>query len=262
ERAYILQNDDGRIVFAIPYEHDYTLIGTTDLDYEGDPGAAAITAGEVDYLCAAVNRYFSRQVAPGDVVASYAGVRPLFDDGATEARAATREYVLDYDEADGLAPLLSVYGGKITTYRRLAEEALTRLAGRFPTMSGAWTRHVPLPGGNFAADGFEAEVARLRAACPVIEARHARRLVRAYGTRAMLIVDGVTGDADWGERFGADLTEREVNYLMANEWARTAEDVLWRRSKLWLRLSRKDIARLQAWMAEVRRTAQAPVALK
>jgi glycerol-3-phosphate dehydrogenase len=189
ERAYILQNDDGRIVFAIPYERDFTLIGTTDLDYVGDPAGVAITASEVDYLCAAINRYFSRQISPGDVVGSYAGVRPLYDDGASEAKAATRDYVLDLDEGPGQAPLLNVYGGKITTYRRLAEEAMARLASRFATMSGPWTRHVPLPGGNFPVGGFEAQVERLRAACPVIEAAHARRLVRAYGTRARLIVE-------------------------------------------------------------------------
>ena len=178
DRCYIFQNADGRIVFAIPYEHDFTLIGTTDVDYSGDPGAVAITDGETDYLCAAVNRYFSRQVAPGDVVASFAGVRPLYDDGASEAKAATRDYVLDYDEAGGLAPVLNIYGGKITTFRRLAEEAMARLAGRFPSMSGPWTRNVPLPGGNFPVHGFEAEVERLRAACPVIEAEHARRQLR------------------------------------------------------------------------------------
>jgi glycerol-3-phosphate dehydrogenase len=248
DRAYILQNDDRRIVFAIPYERDFTLIGTTDVDYEGDPGAVAITPAETEYLCAAVNQYFSRPVAPGDVVASYAGVRPLFDDGASEAKAATRDYVLDYDEAGGLAPVLNIYGGKITTYRRLAEEALERLAGRFGTMSGPWTRHVPLPGGNFAAGGFEAEVERLCNACP-IEPAHAHRLVRAYGTRAHLMASGATGEADWGERFGGDLTEREVRYLIAHEWARTAEDVVWRRSKLALHMSRGEIERLQEWMA-------------
>ena len=250
QRAYILQTGDGRIVFAIPYERDFTLIGTTDLDYDGDPGDVAIMAVETDYLCAAVNRYVAAPVSPADVVSSFAGVRPLFDDGASEAKAATRDYVLDYDEAQGLAPVLNIYGGKITTYRRLAEAALARLSSRFNTMSGPWTRHVPLPGGNFPPDGFEAEVERLRAACPAIEAEHARRLVRAYGTRAHLIADGVASDADWGERFGADLTEREVRYLIDHEWARTAEDVVWRRSKLALHLAARDIERLQAWMAE------------
>ena len=256
ERAYILQNDDGRIVFAIPYERGFTLIGTTDLDYDGDPGAVAITAGEIEYLCAAVNRYFATPVSPADVVGSYAGVRPLFDDGASEAKAATRDYVLDYDEAPGLAPVLNIYGGKITTYRRLAEAALAHLGSRFGTMSGPWTRHVPLPGGNFPPDGFGAEVERLRKACSMIEAEHARRLVRAYGTRAHLIAAGVTREADWGERFGADLTEREVRYLIDHEWARTAEDVVWRRSKLALRLDASEIERLQAWMAEAQHAGQ------
>jgi glycerol-3-phosphate dehydrogenase len=256
ERAYILQNADGRIVFAIPYERDYTLIGTTDVDYEGDPGSVAITPGEIHYLCAAVNQYFSRPVTPADVVASYAGVRPLFDDGASEAKAATRDYVLDYDEAGGLAPVLNIYGGKITTYRRLAEEALGRLAGRFGTMSGPWTRHVPLPGGNFPVGGFEAEVERLRRAYP-IESAHARRLVRAYGTRAHLLASGAKCEADWGERLGSDLTEREVRYLIQHEWARTAEDVIWRRSKLALHMSHGEIERLQDWMAKALRSARA-----
>ena len=259
ERAYILQTGDGRIVFAIPYEREFTLIGTTDLDYVGDPGAVVITAGEIDYLCAAVNAYFARQISPGDVVASYAGVRPLFDDGASEAKAATRDYVLDWNEAEGLAPLLNIYGGKITTYRCLAEEALALLAGRLGAMSGPWTRHVPLPGGNFPAGGFASEVERLRAACG-IEAGHARRLVRAYGTRSHLIAAGAASEADWGERFGADLTEREVRYLIDHEWARTAEDVVWRRSKLALHLSPGEIERLEAWMAKALGTPQQPQA--
>jgi glycerol-3-phosphate dehydrogenase len=255
DRAYILQNADQRIVFAIPYERDFTLIGTTDLDYDGDPGAVAATAGEIDYLCAAVNQYFSRQISPVDVVGSYAGVRPLFDDGASQATAATRDYVLDCDERPASAPVLNIFGGKITTYRRLAEAVLARLARHFSTMSGPWTRNVPLPGGSFPVSGFEAEVDALRTACPVIEPLHAGRLVRAYGTRARFIAEHVASEADWGERFGADLTEREVGYLMEQEWAQTAEDVVWRRSKLALRLSPADIERLQEWMAARRATA-------
>jgi glycerol-3-phosphate dehydrogenase len=250
ERAYILQNGDGRVVFAIPYERDFTLIGTTDLDYVGDPGHVAITDSETEYLCAAVNQYFSSPISPGDVVSSYSGVRPLFDDGASEAKAATRDYVLDYDERPGSAPVLNIYGGKITTYRRLAETAMARLGNRFPDMSGNWTRHVPLPGGNFPVSGFDTEVERLRALCPVIETDHARRLVRAYGTRAWFIVDGVASEADWGQRFGADLSAREVRYLIDHEWAQTAEDVVWRRSKLGLRLTGAEFERLQNWMAK------------
>ena len=251
DRAYILQNGDGRIVFAIPYERDFTLIGTTDLDYEGDPGAVAITAGEAEYLCAAVNGYFSTPLSPADIVASYAGVRPLFDDGASEAKAATRDYVLDYEKRPGEAPLLNIYGGKITTFRRLAEEALASLAGRFGGMSGPWTRHVPLPGGNFPVSGFDIEVERLMSSCK-IEAAHARRLLRAYGTRAQLIGEGAASRADWGEWFGADLTGRELRYLIEHEWAQTAEDVVWRRSKLGLRLTAGEVARIRDWMAAAR----------
>lgn len=261
DKAYIFQNADRRVVFAIPYERDFTLIGTTDLDYQGDPGAVAITASEIDYLCAAVNQYFSRPISPDRVVGSYAGVRPLFDDGVSEAKAATRDYVLDYEERPGLAPVLNIYGGKITTYRRLAEAAMTRLSRQFPAMSGPWTRHVPLPGGNFPPNGLEAEVERLRSLCPVIEADHARRLVRAYGRRSHFIVEGVAGEADWGERFGANLTEREVRYLMDQEWAQTAEDVVWRRSKLALRLAASEVERLQGWMAKARRAPASKAAI-
>ena len=258
DRAYIFQNADGRIVFAIPYERDFTLIGTTDLDYEGDPAGPKITDAELTYLCAAASGYFRNTVAPADVVWTYAGVRPLYDDGASDAQAATRDYVLKVEGGDGLAPVLNIYGGKITTYRRLAEAALEKLGQRLAGMAGPWTAGAPLPGGDFPVDGFEAEVARLRSLCPTCEAGLARRLVRAYGTRARAVVDGVRSAADWGETFGADLTEREVRYVMDHEWARTAEDVLWRRSKLGLRFSPGEADRLDSWMAGVNEYGAAP----
>ena len=248
DRAYIFQNADGRIVFAIPYEQGFTLIGTTDLDYDGDPGAPKATRSEIEYLCAAASEYFLKRVAPEDVVTTYSGVRPLYDDGASAAQAATRDYVLKTDGGDGVPPVLNIYGGKITTYRRLSEAALQKLAPAFPDMARPWTARAPLPGGDFPVDGVPAQAARLQALCPACSADHAMRLVRAYGTRAQLIVGGVRTSGDWGEIFGADLSEREVRYLMDNEWARTADDVLWRRSKLGLRLSQAEASRLDAWM--------------
>src|SRR5690606_9363095 len=168
DRAYIFQNSDGRVVFAIPYEREFTLIGTTDVDFIGDPAQAAITDGETDYLCRAVNGYFERQIGRDDIIHTYSGVRPLFDDGTREAQAATRDYVIGLDAAVDRAPLLNIFGGKITTYRRLAEAALEKLAPRFPDMSGPWTAGDPLPGGAFPPTGLDAEVARLRSASPAL----------------------------------------------------------------------------------------------
>jgi glycerol-3-phosphate dehydrogenase len=261
DRAYIFQNADRRVVFAIPYEHDFTLIGTTDVDFEGDPKDAAISAEEAAYLCAAVSAYFRRPVTAAEVVAGFAGVRPLYDDGASEAQKLTRDYVLKLDDAPhGAAPLVTIYGGKITTYRRLAEGALALLARRFPAMGRPWTAAVPLPGGEIAVGDVESEVERLLAACPSCTRSLARRLVAAYGTRAARIVEGVGSDADWGRRFGADLSEREIRYLMTREWARTAEDVLWRRSRLGLRLDAREAAELDDWFRHEAAPAAAPAA--
>jgi glycerol-3-phosphate dehydrogenase len=248
DRPYIFQNADKRIVFAIPYERDFTLIGTTDVDYTGDPAEASASPEEIDYLCASVNRYFSRQIGPEDVVWSYAGVRSLYDDGASSAQEATRDYVLQLDETDG-APLLSVFGGKITTYRRLAEAAIAKLKNHLPALAApSWTGGAPLPGGDFPKEAFGPQVASLRAGYPFLDQGLARRLVRAYGTRAKRIVDGAQSMADLGRVFGANLTEREVLYLMDQEWAATAEDVLWRRTKLGLRLTPAQAAALDAYM--------------
>ena len=261
DRAYIFQNADGRIVFAIPYERDFTLIGTTDLDYDGDPGEPRATEAEIAYLCSAASEYFRRPIKPSDVARTYSGVRPLFDDGASEAQAATRDYVLAVDGEAGEPPLLNVFGGKITTYRRLAEAALEKLAPCFEKLGKPWTAGIPLPGGDFPVDAFQAQVARLCALCSACKPEHATRLVRAYGTRAREIVEGVKSQADWGAFFGADLTEREVRYLMENEWARSAEDVLWRRSKLGLRVNESDARRLDDFMRDARFGAIEPVAV-
>lgn len=253
DRAYIFQQSDGRVVFAIPYEGDFTLIGTTDMEHEGPPGTARCTEAERDYLLAAASTYFRTPVEAGDIVWSYSGVRPLYDDGASSATAATRDYVIRLRESEGAAAV-DVFGGKITTYRRLSEAVMAKLAGTFPAMGGPWTARVPLPGGDFPVDGAPALVRTLAEAFPFLGPRWAARLVRGYGTDAAAMLAGARSAADLGERFGWDLTEREVRWLMEREWALTAEDVLWRRTKLGLRLTADEAARLGAWMAaEARR---------
>jgi glycerol-3-phosphate dehydrogenase len=261
DRCYIFQNADGRIFFAIPYETDFTLIGTTDHDYKGDPAAVRATAEEVAYICRAASEYFIRPVTPDQVVWSYSGVRPLYDDGASAAQEATRDYVLTLDapagapgDVPGSAPaVLSVFGGKITTYRRLAEAALARLGPHLPAAQGlapGWTANEPLPGGDFPQQGFEAEVARLAAHAPFLPPATARRLVRAYGTRAHAILGDAGSLAALGTDHGAGLTQAEVDYLRREEWATRAADVVWRRSKLGLRLSTREIEALDAAMLE------------
>jgi len=247
DRCYIFQNADGRIVFAIPYEDDYTLIGTTDEDFTGDPATVAADAEEIAYLCAAVDTYFKRPIGPADVVWSYAGVRPLYDDGASAAQAATRDYVL---RLTGAPPLLSVFGGKITTYRRLAEAALDALLPFLPQQGPAWTIAAPLPGGDFPWDGAAALSADLARRYPFLDAGMARRFIRRHGTEAAAILGDAKRLEDCGRHFGCGLTEREVAWMIAHEWARTPEDVLWRRSKLGLHL---DAAGQQALGAVMRR---------
>jgi len=248
DRAYIFQNADKRIIFAIPYERDFTLIGTTDLDYVGDPADVHATDAEIEYLCAAASEYFKAPIRRTDVVWTYSGVRPLYDDGASAAQEATRDYVLKVEGGGDLAPVLNIYGGKITTYRRLAETALEKLQPFFPDLGKPWTADAPLPGGDFPVDGLSALAAKIAARSPACSPKRAMRLAHAYGTRALRIVDNVRTEVDWGVPFGGDLTEREVRYLMAHEWARTAEDVLWRRSKLGLRVDKAEAARLEDWM--------------
>lgn len=246
DKCYFFQGGDGRIIFAIPYETDFTLIGTTDQEHDGAPADAGCTPAERDYLLAFASRYFDTPVTVDDVVWTYSGVRPLYDDGAASATAATRDYVLSLD-GDG-APLLNVFGGKITTYRRLAESALTKLEPLLPPMGGPWTAGAPLPGGDFPVDGFEALVDDLRARYRFLDARWARRLVRAYGTEAATILGEADAASDLGADFGATLTEAELRWLMDAEHAVTAEDVVWRRSKLGLRLTDERIAAIEAFM--------------
>ena len=246
-KSYFFQGTDGRIMFAIPYEEDFTLIGTTDAEHTDPDARPVCTPEEQRYMLDFVNAYLKADLSDADVVWTYSGVRPLYDDGARSATAATRDYVLKVDAEAG-PPILNIFGGKITTYRKLAEGALDKIAPHLQ-MKGPWTAGAPLPGGDFAVDEVSKLVARLKAEHPFLSDYATRRLVRAYGTEAWDVLDGAQSAEDLGEDFGATLTAREVDWLMAKEWARTAEDVLWRRSKLGLRLSADEAARLDAWMA-------------
>jgi glycerol-3-phosphate dehydrogenase len=246
DHAYIFQLADNRIIFAIPYERDFTLIGTTDQDFTGDPAAPSATADEITYLCRAASIYFRNPVTPDQVVHAFAGVRQLYDDGARSAQNLTREYVLDLDGRPPGPPLLTVYGGKITTYRRLAETALARLAP-FYRMGPAWTHDASLPGGDFPHDGLDALVARARGLWSFLTEPQALRMVRAYGTRLDRILGGARQRDDLGQSFG-ELTAVEVRYLMRHEFAETADDVLWRRSKLGLHLDAGAQAGLARFM--------------
>ncbi|CDX38925.1 sn-glycerol-3-phosphate dehydrogenase, aerobic, FAD/NAD(P)-binding [Mesorhizobium plurifarium] len=247
-RAYFFQNKDGRIIFAIPYEEEFTLIGTTDRDYPGDPHDVKISDAEIDYLCAAASEYFAVAVRRSDIVWTYSAVRPLYDDGASKAQEATRDYVLKADGGEGVAPLVNAFGGKITTFRRLAESMLEKIEGFLGKRGKPWTHDAPLPGGDFPATGFDAQVARLKSAYPFLDQRLARRLTRLYGTRAQKLLGLAKSNADLGRNFGADLFEAEVRYLVDNEWAVTAEDVLWRRTKRGLHFSREQAAALEEFM--------------
>lgn len=246
DHAYILQAADRRVVFVLPYGADYNLVGTTDLEIPAMPQKPAISAAEIDYLCAAVGDYFRAAPCPADVVASYAGVRPLYDDGAGSASKVTRDYVLERHDRDG-APALSVYGGKITTYRRLAEAAMDRLAPLFPDLGGPWTASTPLPGGEIGALTFREFVAECALRYPWLPRPLLDRYAAAYGDRIRFLLDGCAGMEDLGPAVLPGLHGREIHYLVTHEWAETAEDILWRRSKLGLAAG--DPAPLAAWLA-------------
>jgi glycerol-3-phosphate dehydrogenase len=243
DRGYIFQNADSRVVFALPFEHDYTLVGTTDSVFSGDPAAVAATPEEIDYLCKVVNGHFRASIKPSDVVWSFAGVRSLADDGSARPQDTPRDYVLAVDRKGG-APLVTVIGGKITTFRRLAEAVLSALAPVFGKRP-AWTANASLPGGDFPVTGVEALVTKTRAAWPFLGEAHVRRLVAAYGTRVRRILGEPRTFADLGPVMGGDLTAAELRYLVQYEWAQTEQDVLWRRSKLGLRFTRPE----RAWLA-------------
>jgi glycerol-3-phosphate dehydrogenase len=247
DKCYFFQGTDGRIIFAIPYETDFTLIGTTDAEHEDPTVKPVCTDAERDYLIDFANQYFKQDISADDVVWTYSGVRPLYDDGASSATAATRDYTLKVD-ANGGAPILNIFGGKITTYRRLAESAMEKIGAYFPGLSGPWTAGVALPGGGFGVDAVPKLIADLSRDYPFLTPFWARRLVRAYGTEARDILGGAKTEADMGIQFGATLTAREIEWLMDREFARCAEDVVWRRNKLGLRLSTTEVAALDEWM--------------
>jgi glycerol-3-phosphate dehydrogenase len=255
--AYFFQLADGRIFFAIPYEQDFTLIGTTDRDHHAGLTDVHASEEEIAYLCEGASGYFKQPITPADVVWTYSGVRPLLDDGSGKPEAATRGYKLDLSPEDEGAPLLSVFGGKITTYRHLAQEAVDLMADRLPALSGpAWTATKALPGGDFAIDGAPALTEALAKRYPFLEPAWAVRLVRAYGTQAFTILGNAKSLGDCGEHFGHGLTEAEVRHLAEREWAQTAEDVLWRRSKVGLHFTADEVAKLGQWLSRQQTGAQ------
>jgi glycerol-3-phosphate dehydrogenase len=251
DRCYFFQNGDGRIFFAIPYEHDFTLIGTTDQDYaDGDPTGVKISDAETDYLLAAANEYFARQISRDDIVWTYSGVRPLFDDGASAAQEATRDYVLKTEGEAGEAPLINIFGGKLTTHRRLSEQVVDKIDALIGAKGPRWTRTGTLPGGDFAPTAFEALLRAHMSKYPKVGQPVLRRMTRAYGTLVPTILGKGQQAGDFGTLFGATLTQVEVDYLMDREWARTADDVLWRRSKQGLRFNAEEKAALADYMAK------------
>ncbi len=245
--AYIFQNEDRRIVFAIPYEHDFTLLGTTDVDYHGDPAAARIDAQELEYLCALANRYFVRAISPREVRWSYSGVRPLLADESRDPMSVTRDYALELEWRP--APLLSVFGGKITTYRRLAEDAVDLLTPLLGTRAEPWTEGATLPGGDVPEGSFAVFLRTVERRYPWLPPQLHQRYAHAYGTRIERLLGSAAALADLGSELLPALYEREVEYLCREEFARTAEDILWRRSKLGLHLPGADLAPLEDWLA-------------
>jgi D-erythritol 1-phosphate dehydrogenase len=250
DQAFILQNKDKRIVFAIPYQGKFTLVGTTDIPVEAVPEKKVeISDGEIRYLCDAINHFFKREIDPGDVVWTYSGVRPLFDDGSSSASAVTRDYVFELDAPNDRAPVLSIFGGKITTFRKLSEHALEDLKRFFPAMKPAWTETAKLPGGDMPDADFDRFLATVKTRFPFLDAALAYRLSRAYGTRIADLLGTAASMADLGEDFGAGLTAAEVDYLVRHEWARSADDILWRRSKLGLHVPADSAARIDAYLS-------------
>jgi len=251
DQPYIFQQADGRIIFAIPYEGDFTLIGTTDADHDGTADKVECSDQEAQYLCDAASEYFEKPINPQDIVWTYSAVRPLLDDGSENAAAATRDYVVRWHGDGSQGPLLNVYGGKITTFRKLSEKAVGMLAEHFPNAAGPWTDQAPLPGGDFATDGVPKLISDLRRDYPFLNENWADRLIHAYGTDAKLILGEAKTAKALGKDFGATLTAAEVRWLMEQEFAKTAEDVVWRRSKLGLRMTTAQIKALDTWMAKV-----------
>ncbi|KAE9629994.1 glycerol-3-phosphate dehydrogenase [Parasedimentitalea maritima] len=248
DRCYFFQGTDGRIIFAIPYEEDYTLIGTTDADHTDVDTPPECTEAEQDYLVKFASEYFKAPVTRDQIVWTYSGVRPLYDDGASSATAATREYVLSLNQ--DAAPLLNVFGGKITTYRKLAEAAMVKISSALPNLTSNWTAGVPLPGGDFAVEDVKTLQAKLATDYPYLSPYATRRLIRAYGTEAWEVLGEASSASDLGQDFGATITARELDWAIAREWVRTGEDYLWRRTKLGLRLSEEERAAVDGYITQ------------
>ncbi|WP_235602793.1 glycerol-3-phosphate dehydrogenase [Piscirickettsia litoralis] len=248
EHAYILQNADNRIVFAIPYEQDFTLIGTTDLAYEGNPAHVEINDEETDYLISLINGYFEQGIQKSDILWSYSGVRPLLDDDSDNPSAITRDYKITIDDEHAL-PLVNIFGGKVTTYRTLAEQTLAKLQPYFPEMTAPWTANDHLPGGDLGHETFDKFFQTFHNQYAWLTQEFAHRLARSYGARAHCILRKSSAIADLGHHFGANLYEKEVVYLIEHEWAQSAEDILWRRSKLGLRLKEAEQKELTHWLS-------------
>jgi glycerol-3-phosphate dehydrogenase len=259
DHAFILQNDDRRVVFMIPYEEKFTLIGTTDIAVAGDPSNPAASVEEIAYLCRAANRYLAHPVAPADVVWHYAGVRPLYDDGTANPSAITRDYTLRLDADEGAAPVLSVFGGKITTYRKLAEHALDKLQRWFPALGSPWTAGTPLPGGELAASFEIFTDDELPRSYPWLADPVRRALARRHGSAIHKVLGGARSLGDLGTCFGAELFAREVDYLIEHEWARAAEDILYRRTKAGLHLTAAQCASVANYVATRVATSALPV---
>ncbi len=246
DRSYVFQGDKGRIIFAIPYQNDFTLIGTTDQDFKGDLSNVQIDDSEIKYLCTVSNEYFKNDISPQDVISHYAGVRPLYDDGASKAQEATRDFVLKFDEN---SCLLNIIGGKITTYRVLSEQALAHLSACFPKMKGDWTQTSALPGGDFSFDEFDFYVDKICRDYPFLDEGMLERYFGAYGTLCWQLLENVNSKADMGQYFGHGLYEKEVQYLCDLEWATCADDILWRRSKLGLQMNQDERGKLIHWFS-------------
>ncbi len=250
DRCYIFQNADSRICFAIPYETNFTLIGTTDEDHQGEPGKPEITPTEIDYLLTSVSEYFRKPVTRDMLRWSYSGIRPLYDDGASKAQEATRDYVLNLDQPDGEAPLLSVFGGKITTSRKLAEHALEKLRPFFPNATPPWTQTAHLPGGDLDVQEVAQYIAERQKTYSFLQPANVTRMFKAYGTQMDGILGKAQSNADLGRHFGP-ISQREIEYLCEYEWATTADDILWRRSKLGLHLNVEEQKALRVFMGEI-----------
>ena len=249
EHGYVLQAHDRRLIFVNPYFDDLALVGTTDIPFDGRPEDVAIDAAETDYLLGILNRYFRTGLAPSDVLSAYSGVRPLFDDDARKgASAVTRDYELELDGGEGRAPILSAFGGKLTTYRKLAEHALEKLADFYPAMAGPWTAGAALPGGDIPDARFEPWLDSFRADFGWLPEPLARHYARCYGAEAPALLEGARSLGDLGRHFGALFYEREARWLMAREWARTAEDILTRRTKHGLFLTGDEKAAFADWL--------------